>query len=108
MIVGVPREIFPGERRVALVPAAVPGLAKVGLEVVVQAGAGIEAGYLDAEYVEKGAKVVADSAEVFRASDIVLQVLSYGANDKTGKAYLPLFRPGQALIGFLRPLSEIP
>ena len=45
MIVGVPREIFPGERRVALVPAVIPNLAKVGLEVVVEAGAGADAGY---------------------------------------------------------------
>jgi len=45
MIVGVPRETFPGERRVALVPAVIPALAKAGLEVVVQAGAGLEAGY---------------------------------------------------------------
>ncbi len=61
MIVGVPRESFPGERRVALVPAVIPALAKAGLEVVVQAGAGIEAGYPDAEYVAKGAKIVARS-----------------------------------------------
>jgi NAD(P) transhydrogenase subunit alpha len=47
MIVGVPREIFPGERRVALVPAVIPNLKKAGLEVVIEAGAGVEAGYLD-------------------------------------------------------------
>lgn len=108
MIVGVPREIFPGERRVALVPAVIPNLAKAGLEVVVEAGAGVEAGYLDAEYVEKGAKIVSARAEVFAVSDIVVQVLAYGANDKTGKADLPLFRRGQALIGFLRPLADTP
>jgi proton-translocating NAD(P)+ transhydrogenase subunit alpha len=107
MIVGVPREIFPGERRVALTPAVIPNLAKAGLEVVLEASAGLEAGYLDTEYVNKGAKVVAERAEVFRAADIVLQVLCYGANDKTGQADLPLFRKGQALIGFLRPLADI-
>ena len=107
MIVGVPREIFPGERRVALTPAVIPNLAKVGLEVVMEAGAGLEAGYPDAEYVNKGAKVVADRAEVFRTADIVLQVLCYGSNDKTGQADLPLLRKGQALIGFLRPLGDI-
>jgi proton-translocating NAD(P)+ transhydrogenase subunit alpha len=107
MIVGVPREIFPGERRVALTPAVIPNLAKAGLEVVLEATAGLEAGYLDTEYVNKGAKVVAERAEVFRAADIVLQVLCYGANDKTGQADLPLFRKGQALIGFLRPLADI-
>ena len=107
MIVGVPRESFPGERRVALVPAAVPNLTKAGLEVVVEAGAGIGAGYPDADYAAKGAKIVADRAEVFRVADIVVQVLCYGSNDKTGKADVPLFRNGQLLIGFLRPLGSI-
>ncbi len=67
MIVGVPRESFPGERRVALVPAAVPNLTKAGLQVVVEAGAGAAAGYPDADYAAKGAKIAADRAEVFRA-----------------------------------------
>ena len=80
MIVGIPREIYPGERRVALVPAVIPNLAKAGLEVVVEAGAGIEAGFPDAEYAAKGAKIVPDRAEVFGAADIVIQVLCYGSN----------------------------
>src|SRR6267378_7583553 len=103
MIVGVPRETFPGERRVALVPAVVPALTKAGIDVVVEAGAGVQGGYPDAGYVEKGAKIVASRAEVFGAADIVVQVLCYGSNDKTGKADVPLFRRGQLLIGFLRP-----
>ncbi|PYU75994.1 MAG: NAD(P)(+) transhydrogenase (Re/Si-specific) subunit alpha, partial [Acidobacteria bacterium] len=107
MIVGVPRESFPGERRVALVPAAIPNLTKAGLEVAVEAGAGAAAGYPDADFAAKGAKIAADRAEVFRAADIVLQILCYGSNDKTGKADLPLFRNGQVLIGFLRPLGSI-
>ena len=107
MIVGVPRESFPGERRVALVPAVVPVLAKAGLEVVVQAGAGIEAGYPDADYVAKGAKIIADRAEVFRAADIIVQILCYGSNDQTGAADLPLFKRDQILIGFLRPLGSV-
>src|ERR1700723_3686047 len=107
MIVGVPREIYPGERRVAIVPAAVPILTKGGFEVAVQAGAGNEAGYPDASYTAKGAKVVADRAEVLRLSDIVVQVLCYGSNDKTGEADLPLLRRDQVLVGFLRPLGEL-
>jgi NAD(P) transhydrogenase subunit alpha len=106
MIVGVPRESFPGERRVALVPAVIPNLAKAGLEVVVEAGAGVEAGYLDADYAAKGAKIVPERAEVFRVADIVTQVLCYGSNDRTGKADLPLFHRDQVLIGFLRPLGS--
>ena len=107
MIVGVPRESFPGERRVALVPAAIPNLIKAELEVVVEAGAGAAAGYPDADYTAKGAKIAAERAEVFRTADIVVQILCYGSNDKTGKADLPVFRNGQVLIGFLRPLGSI-
>ncbi len=107
MIVGLPRETFPGERRVALVPAVVPTLKKAGADVMLEAGAGVEAGYPDAGYVEKGAKIVASRAEVFGAADIVVQVLCYGSNDKTGKADLPLFRRDQVLIGFLRPLGSL-
>jgi NAD(P) transhydrogenase subunit alpha len=107
MIVGVPRETFPGERRVALVPSVLPALAKSGLDAIVEAGAGLEAGYPDADYMAKGAKIVAERAEVFRAADIIVQVLAHGSNDKTGKADLPLFRRGQVLIGFLRPLGDL-
>jgi H+-translocating NAD(P) transhydrogenase subunit alpha len=107
MIVGVPRESFPGERRVALVPAVIPNLTKAGLQVVVEAGAGAAAGYPDADYIGKGAKIVTDRAEVFRSADIVVQVLCYGSNDKTGKADVPYFRSGQVLLGFLRPLGSI-
>jgi len=107
MIVGVPRESFPGERRVALVPVVIPVLAKAGLEVVVQAGAGIEAGYPDADFAAKGAKIVADRAEVFRVADIVVQILCYGSNDQTGKDDLPLLKRDQILIGFLRPLGSV-
>ena len=105
MIVGVPKESYPGERRVALVPAVVPTLAKAGLEVVVESGAGEEAGYTDAMYIEKGAKILPDRAAVFSTADIIVQVLCYGANDINGKADLPLLRRNQILIGFLRPLG---
>jgi proton-translocating NAD(P)+ transhydrogenase subunit alpha len=106
LIVGVPKESYPGERRVALVPAAVPTLAKAGLEVVIEAGAGEQAGYPDAAYTDKGAKVLADRAAVFGAAEIVTQVLCYGSNDVTGAADLPLMRGGQVLIGFQRPFGS--
>ena len=106
MIVGVPRESYPDERRVAIVPAVVPILAKVGFEVVVEVGAGEQAGYPDAAYVDKGAKILPDRASVFTAADVIVQVLCYGSNDVTGKADLPLLRRGQVLIGFLRPFGS--
>jgi len=106
VIVGVPKESYPGERRVALVPLVIPNLAKAGLEVVIEAGAGEAAGYPDAAYREKGAKILPDRAAVFGAADIVVQVLCYGSNDLTGKADLPLMRRGQTVIGFLRPFGS--
>ena len=106
MIIGVLKESYPGERRAALVPLVVPALTKAGFEIVVEAGAGIGAGYPDALYLEKGAKTLPDRATVFGAADIVAQVLCYGSNDITGKADLPLMRKGQTLVGFLRPFGS--
>ena len=106
MIIGVPKERYPGDRRVALVPAVLPVLIKAGFEVHIQSGAGIEAGYTDSLYSDKGAKIVPDRAAVFAAADIVAQVLCYGANDITGKQDVPLYRRDQILVGFLRPFGE--
>lgn len=106
MIIGVPKESYPGERRVALVPLAVPNLLKAGLEVVIEKSAGVEAGYPDAFYIEKGAKILPDRATVFANADIVVQVLCYGSNDVSGRTDLSLMRRGQVLIGFLRPLGS--
>src|SRR6266404_1586875 len=107
MIIGVPGETYPGERRVALVPAVLGNLAKAGLQVLVEAGAGAAAGYPDTEYSDKGAKIAASRAEVFAQAEIVTQVLCHGANDKTGQADLPMLRSGQILVGFLRPLGSL-
>ena len=107
MVIGVPRESFPGERRVALVPAVVPSLTKAGFQVAIEAGAGLAAGYLDAEYAAKGAQLVAARDEVFRLADVIVQVLCHGSNDRTGRDDLPLFRPGQVLVGFVRPLGQL-
>ena len=107
MIIGVPKETFPGERRVALVPKVVPGLIKAGLQIAIEAGAGVEAGYPDAEFAAAGAQVLSSRGDVFSKCEIITQVLCYGSNDRTGQADLPLMRKGQALIGFLRPLGSV-
>jgi H+-translocating NAD(P) transhydrogenase subunit alpha len=105
MIVGVPKEIYPNERRVALVPAVIPNLKKASIDVIVEAGAGTSAGYPDTGYAEKGAKIAQSRAEVFQSADIVVQFLCHGANDKNGAEDLPLMKRGQVLVGFLRPLG---
>ena len=107
MIVGVPKESYPGEQRVALVPGVLASLAKAGLQVMLEAGAGESAGYPDSEYADRGGKVVTSRADIFAAAEIIVQVLCYGSNDKTGRADLPLLRNGQALVGFLRPLGTV-
>jgi H+-translocating NAD(P) transhydrogenase subunit alpha len=106
VIIGVPKESYPGDRRVAIVPAVLPTLTKAGFEVHMQSGAGFEAGYPDSQYTDKGAKIIAERASVFAAADVVVQVLCYGSNDITGKQDVPLFRRDQILIGFLRPFGE--
>src|SRR4029077_19810903 len=91
---------------VALVPTVLPSLAKAGLEGIVEAGAGAQAGYPDGDIAAKGAKIVADRTEIFRAADIVVQVLGHGANDRNSSGDLPLFHRDQYLIGFLRPMGS--
>ncbi len=107
MIVGVPRETFPGERRVALVPAAVAALTAKDLAVIVEAGAGAAAGFPDAEYRDKGAGIVPDRAEVFGKADVICQVRTLGANRVEGRGDLELIRPGQVLVGLAEPLSDL-
>ena len=106
MIIGVPKEIYPGERRVALTPSVLPLLAKAGFDVLIEQGAGFAAGYPDHQYQEKGAKLAADRSSVFGQADVIVQVLGHGANDKTGANDLALMRRGQVLIAFLRPLGS--
>lgn len=103
MKIGVPTERFPGENRVAIVAAALPSLTKVGLEVLLEAGAGERAGFPDAAYREKGAQVGLSREELFRASDVVLQVRTLGAGGDRGD--LELMRRDQAIIGFAEPLG---
>ncbi len=105
MKVGVIQESFPDERRVALVPGMLASLTQAGLDVVVESGAGAEAGYPDDEYADKGATIADSRQGVLAQADILLQVRGLGANAEAGRADLDCFKPGQALIGFHDPLS---
>lgn len=105
MKIGVPKETFPGERRVALVPDSTAALTKLGHTVVVQTGAGEDAGYTDDAYGQKGATIAGDRGEVFDSADAIVQVRGHGANADAGRADLYLLRPDQVVIGSLDPLS---
>ncbi|MBN1477924.1 Re/Si-specific NAD(P)(+) transhydrogenase subunit alpha [Candidatus Sumerlaeota bacterium] len=102
MRIGVPRETFPGEARVALVPATFPMLRKKGIEVTVESGAGEAAGFPDALYEGAGA-TVGSRADVF-AADAIFQVRGLGTNPEAGREDLDHLREGQLVIGMLDPL----
>jgi len=97
MIVGVPRETVAGERRVAIVPELLPKMTKAGIEVRLQPGAGIEAGFTDQAYLEKGARIEED---VLAAADVVLKV------QPPGSEQIATMREGVVLIGMLQPYSN--
>jgi NAD(P) transhydrogenase subunit alpha len=97
MKVGIPKETAPGETRVAIIPAGVPSLTKAGLQVAVEAGAGLAAGFTDDAYRSHGAAVI-PRAEVMDTADILLQVRAIPAGNG--------LRPGQTVIGFADPLGS--
>jgi NAD(P) transhydrogenase subunit alpha len=97
MKVGVPRETWPGENRVSLIPSAVPALQKAGLDVVVEEDAGLRAGFPSAAYAQAGA-TVAPRDGVFSSADILLQVRAVPADSAR-------LRRGQSVIGFADPLG---
>ena len=105
MIIGVPREIKEQEYRVALLPSGAYQLIKRGHTVVVERGAGVGAGYPDAEYEAAGAKLVDSHAAVFAEADLIIKV------KEPLPVELPLLRPGQILFTYLhlaanKPLTE--
>ena len=100
MLIGVPTETVPGERRVALVPETVGRLAKAGSSVLVQRGAGTAASFTDDAYEAAGATLAADAAEVFAKAEFIAKV------SRPTDAELALMRPGQTLLAFLAPLGD--
>ena len=95
--IGIPKEIHPGERRVAATPQTILKLKKLGFDVAIQAGAGDQINASDAEYREAGASIVADAAELWRTSDVVMKVRPPEGNE------VELFRDGGWLVGFVWP-----
>ncbi|MEE3297409.1 MAG: Re/Si-specific NAD(P)(+) transhydrogenase subunit alpha [Planctomycetota bacterium] len=106
MIVGVPQEIIPGEKRVALVPEGVEKLIEANLEVLVQSGAGEKAGYSDASYEKAGASIEADAAGLYSRADIVLKVREPADDSGSGEGEIESFRNDTALISFIFPASN--
>jgi H+-translocating NAD(P) transhydrogenase subunit alpha len=106
MRIGVPKEIHPGERRVAATPQTVLRLLKMGFTVAVQAGAGEEAGFSDAAYAEAGAILIPDPRQVWSQSEIVLKVRAPEDNPDLGLHESDLLPEGACLIGFIWPAQN--
>ncbi|HEY2882170.1 MAG TPA: NAD(P)(+) transhydrogenase (Re/Si-specific) subunit alpha, partial [Pirellulales bacterium] len=104
MKIGVPKETFPGERRVALSPNLIPQLVKAGHNIVVQTGAGEAAGFPDSQYTEKGA-AIGTRSDVFGA-ELIAQVRAAGANPEAAQADLEHYQRFQIVIAICDPLSQ--
>jgi NAD(P) transhydrogenase subunit alpha len=99
-VIGVPKEIFPGEKRVATVPDVVPKLAKLGFGVIVQSGAGEAASISDEAYAAAGATVVPDAQSVWSGADIVFKVRAPSREE------VESMREGQTLVSFIWPAQN--
>ena len=105
MIVGVARETFPDERRVALVPAVVSKLHANGMSVLIESGAGVAAGFSDESFRSAGAKIATSSQQIFAQSEAIVQIRALGANPTGYAAEIAQLRAGQVLIAQCDPLA---
>ncbi len=105
MKIGIPKEIAAGETRVAVIPGMLNVLTKMGNEVFVQAGAGELASFSDEHYIQSGAKIVKNAAELFSHIDILLKVQPPQIDPTTGKNEIELLHDGTTVVGFQSPLS---
>ena len=106
IVIGVPKETYPDERRVALAPKSCDALKKLGVTILIEHGAGTAAGFPDSSYEAKGARA-APRDQVFRESQILAMVRTLGANPEAGRADLSLYQPGQLVIGLGEPLTAL-
>ena len=106
MRIAVPREITPGERRVALTPDMVARLVKAGNTVAVQTGAGESASFADAAYAAAGATLVREPAALYRDADVIVKVQRPMWSFAAEASEAELYRPGAVLVGFLKPGTD--
>lgn len=104
MIIAVPKETTAGERRVALTPDVVKRVAKGAVQIKVESGAGVEAGFDDAQYEQVGAGIARDAAQLWREADVVLKVQRPGTDG--GRNELDWLKAGGIVVGMLQPLVE--
>ncbi|PVY70588.1 NAD(P) transhydrogenase alpha subunit [Cupriavidus alkaliphilus] len=106
MTIGVPREVHPGERRVAATPDSVKELLKLGYQVVVETGAGLEASFSDDDYRAAGAAIV-DAASLWASVDVVVKVRPPQVHPSLGVEEAALLKKHATLIGFVWPAQQM-
>ena len=105
MIIGVPKEIMPGEYRVASAPDTAASMVKNGLTVLVEQGAGSGAFYEDEDYVKAGAEIVPDCEELYKRADLILKVKEPLFNEAKQKHEIEMMHKGQYLLTFIHPAA---
>ncbi len=105
MLIGIPREIMPGERRVAATPQTVKKLVQDGAEVWIERGAGEGSYHHDADYAAAGARIEPDVRALFSAADVILKVKEPQMNRELGAHEIDLMHTGQVLLTFIHPAS---
>ena len=104
--IGVPRETWPGERRVAATPDTAKKLQKLGFKVLVEQGAGAAASFPDAAFKAVGCEVIGDVQSLWEKSDVILKVRPPGEHGQLQYHEADLLREGQTLISFLWPAQN--
>jgi proton-translocating NAD(P)+ transhydrogenase subunit alpha len=105
VIIGIPREIKPGENRVAMTPANIQVWTQKGVDFLIESGAGEAAGFMNDQYEAVGASVRTDRSSIFADADIIMQVQSFGANEVNGDDDLSSLKSGQLVAGMMDPLG---
>src|SRR5512132_1372217 len=106
MLIGVPREIASGERRVAVVPEVVSQLVRAGHRVTVERDAGRRAGFPDDAYSAAGCDIADTAAQIYSAAQMVLKVQRPARDEASGAAELDMLEEGTVLIGLLQPAGD--
>ena len=107
MLIGIPKEIMHGERRVSAIPETVAKLVKDGAEVWVEKSAGEGAFFHDNQYVQAGAKIVDDVAVIYEKADVILKVKEPQFNHEKNLHEVDMMHAGQVLITFIHPASPV-
>ena len=105
MIIGIPKEIMQGEKRVSAIPDTVRKMVQDGLKVLVEKGAGAASHYFDEDYLAAGAEIVANPEGIYKQANVILKVKEPQFNHTKNRHEIEMMHTGQYLITFLHPAA---